>query len=165
MKVTGLLLVSLAAIAAISIFALAKPKSNLTEELPQCVTRSTMLARAQDWVDKHVPYNQQGSYDGYRTDCSGYVSMTWELSKPGLTTSTLHTVSSNITKEQLLIGDAIICEGHHVVFFGGWSDAGKTHYYCYEESTPETGTIKVLKPYPFSVNTTCFHPIRYHGVC
>lgn len=132
MRNSGIVLIGLVAVAAITLFSLSS-SSHLTEEqLPQCVTRSTMLARAQDWVDKHVPYNQQGSYDGYRTDCSGFVSMSWELAKPGLTTSTLHTASSNITKDQLLVGDAMICEGHHVVFFGGWSDAGKTHYYALE---------------------------------
>lgn len=62
--------------------------------------------------------------------------MCWELSKPGLSTSTLHTVSTNITKDALLAGDAIICEGHHVVLFGGWSDSTKTHYVAYEETNP-----------------------------
>lgn len=52
------------------------PEANLKKDL-KCVARSTMIARGQSWVDKHVPYNQQGSYDGYRTDCSGFVSMCW----------------------------------------------------------------------------------------
>ena len=36
-----------------------------------------MNSRGQVWVDKHVPYNHEGTYDGYRTDCSGFVSMCW----------------------------------------------------------------------------------------
>jgi len=43
----------------------------------QCVARSTMISRGQDWVNKHVPYSQEKTYDGYRTDCSGFVSMCW----------------------------------------------------------------------------------------
>jgi hypothetical protein len=64
----------------------------------QCVARSTMISRGQNWVDKHVPYNQGGSYEGYRTDCSGFVSMCWQLPTPGHTTSTLPTVSKTINK-------------------------------------------------------------------
>jgi hypothetical protein len=54
-------------------------ETKLTQEpsAPQCTARSTMISRAQDWADKHIPYNQGGTYDGYRTDCSGYVSMAW----------------------------------------------------------------------------------------
>ena len=93
-----------------------------------CIERKTIVARGQDWVDKHVPYNQGGSHDGYRTDCSGFVSMCWELSKPGLTTQTMHTVSHSITKSELLEGDAIICESTHVLLFEKWSDSSKTHF-------------------------------------
>lgn len=42
-------------------------------------------------------------------DCSGYVSMSWELAKPGLTTYTMHTQSHNITKDHLEKGDAMNC--------------------------------------------------------
>lgn len=104
------------------------PEESSIREKLQCVARNTMIARGQDWVDKHVPYNQQGTHDGYRTDCSGFVSMCWELSKPGLTTSTLHTVANNITKNELQPGDALLCPGHHVVLFVGWSSSDKTHY-------------------------------------
>ncbi len=57
-----------------------------------------MNSRGQVWVDKHVPYNHEGTYDGYRTDCSGFVSMCWLLTKPGLFTYTIQPVIHNITK-------------------------------------------------------------------
>jgi len=50
---------------------------NLTKDGLTCIGRSTIVARGQDWVDKHVPYNQGATHDGYRTDCSGFVSMAW----------------------------------------------------------------------------------------
>jgi hypothetical protein len=69
-----------------------------------------MIARGQNWVDKHVPYDAEGkTYEGYRMDCSGFVSMCWELTKPGLSTGTIHTVSHNITKNDLQPGDALNC--------------------------------------------------------
>lgn len=133
--------------------------------LPTCVSRTTMIDRAQVWVDKHVPYNQGGTYDGYRTDCSGYVSMAWELSKPGLTTQTMHTVAHNISKSQLEKGDALNCDSEHIVLFGGWSDSSQTHYIAYEETKPGEGTVRRVTPYPYWYNTGCFHPIRYNNVC
>ena len=37
-----------------------------------------MISRGQSWVDKKVPYDASGkTYDGYRMDCSGFVSMAW----------------------------------------------------------------------------------------
>ena len=36
-----------------------------------CIASSTIMSRAQVWVNNHVPYNQGGTYQGYREDCSG----------------------------------------------------------------------------------------------
>jgi hypothetical protein len=44
-------------------------------DLGPIITRAQILARAQTWVDAKVPYSQSAYRDGYRTDCSGYVSM------------------------------------------------------------------------------------------
>lgn len=140
-------------------------KENLTKDNLKCTARSTMIARGQSWVDKHVPYNQQGSYDGYRTDCSGFVSMCWELAKPGLTTFTMHTVATNIGKDALQAGDAMNCDSRHIVLFAGWADGGKTQYVAMEEANSSTGTIKRNIPYPYFGGDTCFHPIRYNNVC
>ena len=108
------------------------PMNSDNSTVLQCVARSTMISRGQDWVNKHVPYSQEKTYDGYRTDCSGFVSMCWQLGKPGLTTATLHTVSHDITKNDLQPGDAMNCPSHHVVLFAGWSDSSKTHYTAME---------------------------------
>lgn len=107
------------------------PEANLKKDL-KCVARSTMIARGQSWVDKHVPYNQQGSYDGYRTDCSGFVSMCWELARPGLTTFTMHTVAHNIEKGALAPGDAMNCDSRHIVLFAGWTDGSQSKYVAME---------------------------------
>lgn len=56
------------------------------------------MARGQKWVDKNVPYNQNKTYDGYRTDCSGFVSMCWGVAKPGVSTQGFGSVSTRITK-------------------------------------------------------------------
>ena len=93
--------------------------------------------------------------------------MAWNLNfaKPGLTTSNMHIVSTNITKDKLDNGDAMNCDTRHIVIFGGWTDSTKSHYWSFEESNPSTGTIKSVVPYPFWNNDGCFHPIRYNDVC
>lgn len=54
-------------------------KSLTVEEEPNaCIARSTIISRAQNWIDRHIGYDI-GEVDGYRTDCSGYVSMAWQL--------------------------------------------------------------------------------------
>lgn len=98
----------------------------------KCIGRSTIISRGQNWVDKHVPYNQGGTYDGYRTDCSGFVSMAWMLSKPGLTTYTMGSVSHGISKDSLAAGDAMNCASRHILLFAGWSDSSRTHYVSME---------------------------------
>jgi len=131
----------------------------------RCLARSTVLAKAQVWVNNKVPYNQQGYYDGYREDCSGYVSMSWGLNKPGLTTFTLGTVSHPITKDDLQPGDILLDRSEHVVLFGGWTDSAKTHYVAYEETRPGEGTVKRTTPYPYWYNTNLFLPYRYNAIC
>jgi len=138
---------------------------SLLKEKLQCVSRQTMIAKGQDWVNKHVPYSQEKTYDGYRTDCSGFVSMCWELAKPGLTTFTMHTVSHNITKGELQPGDAMNCDSHHIVLFAGWANAEKTSYIAMEEANTAEGTVKKTIPYPYFNGDSCFHPIRYNSVC
>jgi hypothetical protein len=135
------------------------------EEKFACVARATMIDRAGVWVANHVPYNQGADYDGYREDCSGFVSMAWESAKPGHTTETLPEISKEITKADLLAGDVLLCVTEHVVLFGGWADASHTQYIAYEETRPGEGTVKRVTPYPYWYNTGCFIPHRYNDVC
>lgn len=51
----------------------------LANHQASCTSRENIMQKAQSWVSKYVPYNQKGSYEGYRTDCSGFVSMCWGL--------------------------------------------------------------------------------------
>ena len=68
-----------------------------------CVSRADVIAKGMEWVRDHVPYSQSGSHEGYRTDCSGFASCCWRLSKPGLTTRDFVSagVCSQTSKDQL----------------------------------------------------------------
>src|SRR5262245_13472101 len=65
------------------------------------------LQRAKTWVN--IPYSQVGVYNGYRRDCSGYVSMCWGIAPPGLSTVTLVTQQQmySIDWDKVIAGDAI----------------------------------------------------------
>jgi hypothetical protein len=141
------------------------PSDCKTFAAPQCVERATMIARAQAWVDAKVPYNQGADYQGYREDCSGYVSMAWQLAGPGLTTETLDTVSHAITKAELAPGDVLLCKSEHVVLFGGWVSSAQTQFVAFEETRPGEGTVKRATPYPYWYNTACFQPYRLNTAC
>lgn len=76
------------------------------------ITRKDVLWRAVNiWAPYHVPYNMAGYSNGWRTDCSGYVSMCLNLTseKPGASTETL--VSNGhiheITRDELRPGDMV----------------------------------------------------------
>jgi len=136
-----------------------------TSEGVSCASRSAIIDRAQVWVNNHVPYSQTSTYQGYRTDCSGYVSMAWAVAKPGYTTFTLPSISHPISKNDLQEGDILLCRTEHVVLFGGWTSAARSEYIAYEETRPGEGTVKRATPYPYWYNTGCFLPYRYNSVC
>jgi hypothetical protein len=108
------------------------------------ISRATVLARAQSWVDLKVPYSQTKRFGGYRTDCSGFTSMVWQTSKPGYCTKTLHVVSSVIASSALLPGDALVKPGYHAMVFYGWVDASHTSFVAYEEVGPASAHIHDL---------------------
>lgn len=113
------------------------------------ITRAAILSRAQTWVDVPVPYSQSKYYHGYRTDCSGFTSMSWETKVGGhaysYSTRSLHNVSSVIASQSLQPGDALVKYDYHAKIFYGWVDASHTTYVCYEQTGPTTkSSIKNL---------------------
>ncbi len=98
------------------------------------ITRNSVLSRAQVRVDKPVPYSQSKSYAGYRTDCSGYVSMCWATGT-SYNTRTFHQVSHRIPVSSLEPGDALLKKGYHIRLFYGWVDESHTQYISYESAS------------------------------
>jgi hypothetical protein len=125
-----------------------------------CADVATVFARAQSWLTAWsggpVPYLSSGDpgdwFQGYRRDCSGYVSMALGLNGPGLNTAGLAARSAVIAKTDLRPGDLLINTAPdlrgHVVLFERWSDPSMTRYYGYEQSG-DGGTHHRLIPYPY----------------
>ena len=95
------------------------------------ISRDAVLARGQVRVDRPVPYSQTSYYAGYRTDCSGYVSMCWSTGTSWNTRSFFN-VTHTVPVNQLKPGDALLKAGYHIRMFYGWVDDAHTRYVAYE---------------------------------
>lgn len=115
---------------------------------PKSVTQlgEEIVARARVWVDAKVPYSQLAYRDGYRTDCSGFVSYAWQIQTPDGRTHSPDGVTlanqygSLVEFERLSPGDILDNmrygnEGH-VVIFVKWIEKGVS-FEAYEENGGE----------------------------
>ncbi len=105
-------------------------------------------ARAAVWVTRDVPYSQGATFDGYRTDCSGYLSMAWGLARPGLSTYSLRRVGDFITKPQLRRGDACSAPPPTSCCSTPGRMRSRTSYWGYEESSSQGAVYRVASPIP-----------------
>jgi hypothetical protein len=162
------------------------------------ITRTTIIRRARVWASVKVPYSQTryateaGSAIntvtpvartlGYRTDCSGFVSMSLGLkTKSGaplsLDTAGLPTRLVKISKSKLTKGDVIlrpknlriggkqVAYGHAVVF-SSWADSAKTTYWGLHESSSSHGAVRAKIRWGRSGfgSERGFAPYRYAGI-
>ncbi|MFB0629355.1 hypothetical protein ACEPPI_18650, partial [Streptomyces sp. AB3(2024)] len=133
------------------------------------ITRSEAVARAESWVGKGLKYSWDNTYQGYRTDCSGYVSMGWKLGTPGLDTTRF--VPSGAAswlggKGDLKPGDALLNDAAgasgHIVMFDRWTDSSQTSYMGYEFTG--SGVHHRVIPYPYFSGYGTFRPARSNSI-
>lgn len=122
-------------------------------DIPNCpvvTDRDKAINRATTWLTAGpnggpVPYSQSTKKNGYRTDCSGYVSMALQLPKGewgGPNTEALATSTytrpmasmANLKKGDLVIDKTGSSTTRHVVIFEKWTSSAKTSYWAYEQS-------------------------------
>jgi peptidoglycan hydrolase-like protein with peptidoglycan-binding domain len=132
-------------------------------------SRADIIRRARAWVAEKVPYSMTGYWsDGYRQDCSGFVSMAWGL--PGNEwTGTLHEYGERIGKDDLEPGDILLFHntddpenGSHVVIFGGWTDHTRSSYTAYEATRPYAR--RQATPYAYWAHSDQYVAYRYKGL-
>ncbi|MFF9908991.1 hypothetical protein [Streptomyces sp. NPDC013457] len=119
------------------------------------VTREQIINRAQSWVKQKVPYSQTAWWPDkatggpYRQDCSGFVSMAWQLPTSD-TTLTLPRRAHPIAVKDLKPGDILNSRGH-VILFGAWNNQAKGTFTFYQASRPghpagkSTGSIHAAR--------------------
>jgi hypothetical protein len=146
-----------------------KPAGPVSPADAPATTRTDIINRAKTWIAAKVPYSMEDYWsDGYRQDCSGYVSMAWGL--PGNEwTGSLGEYGVKIAKEELQPGDILLFhnpdnpeKGSHVVIFGGWTDYTHTKYTAYEQTPPHAR--RQSTPYAYWSNSDRYVPYRYKGV-
>jgi putative cell wall-binding protein len=170
------------------------------------ISRDVVLDRGKVWVNytrtvggkkvTGVPYSQSKwalesgspvptstvnkSSAGYRTDCSGFASMAYNLrdskGRPySECTAGFGAKGSKkyfqISKAQLLPGDMVLASavwgapGPHAIIFAGWVDAAQTQFWAMEQtsSSSHNGTILHARSWKAAVDRK-FRPYRYSGL-
>lgn len=130
---------------------------------PMRLSASEILDRARTWVDAEVPYRMNEYWsDGYRQDCSGFVSMAWGLNRSEWTGS-LPRFAYRIGVDDLEPGDILLYQsrrsphgGSHVRIFAGWADEEHTAYNAYEQAPPHTQMSEIPLP-----PDSGYRPYRY----
>ncbi|WP_327367593.1 peptidoglycan-binding protein [Streptomyces sp. NBC_01217] len=140
-----------------------------TEPALRKTSRAAIVNRAKKWVSSQVPYSMSKYWsDGYRQDCSGYVSMAWSL-RGNEWTGSLAKFGTRIAREKLQPGDILLfhnpanpAKGSHVTIFGGWTDYTHTHYTAYEQTKPHAR--KQTTPMAYWTNSGSYVAYRYKGL-
>jgi hypothetical protein len=102
--------------------------------------RRTVIDRAFTWWDAQVPYSQSRYYRGYRTDCSGFISMAWQLGTSYTTANFVNGGGESFilgSYNSLQPGDALVRRSNgagHIVLFLGWNNSAKTSACVMEQS-------------------------------
>ncbi|WP_197084700.1 hypothetical protein, partial [Saccharothrix sp. ST-888] len=152
------------------------PAGPVTDPLGQAgqpISRADVIARAQSWVAENVPYSQSVYYtDGngtYRTDCSGFISMAWNLPSSGAdnwgaTTWTLPDFATRLgSLDELQAGDMIDKTDQHVVLFKQWADAAHSAAVVLELARPGTKARQSTYTRAY-LNANDFLPFRYDRI-
>ena len=130
--------------------------------------RTAIIDRAKSWLDANVQYSMGAYYQGYRTDCSGFVSMAWQLGTSA-STGTLPNYSRYINWSELLPGDAILRPSGngfpygHVMIFEGWTDASKTRYSYYHLANENQDMDRDSASTGSGADGGDYRPIRWDG--
>jgi hypothetical protein len=111
--------------------------------IPSPSKRQWIVWRANTWVTDHVPYDPSKTHDGYRQDCSGYVSFAWQLTKPGTSPGGMSAYSYQIPFDSLRQGDALNNPSAHTMLFVKWVNQSIGTFIAYEEGNPATGTRQI----------------------
>ena len=145
------------------------------------VSGADVILRARGWMRARpaVPYSQLHRFlnpsdfygdnagddpaNGWREDCSGFVSYAWGLPGPGYVTSTMLGITRVISWSALQPGDALLIPGH-VALFARWDDAAHSTYTLWEEADSQSGTVARSGISRTDSYWSTYAPVRYNGI-
>lgn len=168
-----------AVVAAFLAFALVGVPTAASVQVEQ-VTRAELLSRAATWLTANngdrVPYSMEKYWtDGYRQDCSGFVSMAAELGnedpRGGPNTELLATgrFTTPVAVADMLPGDLFVDpvdepgeDFRHVVIFERWTKPDRSEYLAFEQRGG-VGTDHRPLTYGLEPNSK-YRPVRLKNV-
>jgi hypothetical protein len=126
--------------------------------------RREAIERGFEWYDDHVPYSQSRSHDGYRTDCSGFVSMCWKTGTSYTTASFIAGAASSAlgSYNNLEPADALVYRSGshgHIVLFLAWNDAAHSAA-CVLEQASTASDMQFRARSTSSLHASGFRAIR-----
>lgn len=128
-------------------------------------SRRTAIERGFRWLDARVPYSQSRVREGYRTDCSGFISMCWGLDRsyttPYFANGTAHDDMLR-SYEDLQPADALVYRSGthgHIVLFLGWDDDAHTSA-CVLEQASTKSDMQFRARSTSSLHSAGYHPVR-----
>lgn len=135
----------MAASIAVSAINLAAPSSAAAApKKARTINRRQVIERGANWVKRRVPYSQSRYKNGYRTDCSGFVSMAWQTGT-SYTTRSMGSVSKRISVKNIRPGDAVLAPGH-IVLFVKWKNKRARTFVAYEQpGSGKTARKRIIK--------------------
>ena len=127
--------------------------------------RREILERGFTWFDDKVSYSQSRSHGGFRTDCSGFVSMAWQLSQSFTTASFANGTAENSKLSgyaSLRPGDALVRrsgKSGHIVLFLGWDDDDQSSA-CVLEQASTALDMQFRPRSASSLRSSGYKPVR-----
>lgn len=136
------------------------------------IARQEVAGRAENWISRKIRYDWDQKTDGYRRDCSGYVSRSLGIptnSNGGPNTVSLRNYVNPISRSQLKLGDIIGKIGAgtegangHVLLFKRWVNSST--YEAYELHGPTGSLVGVYRhTFPFD-GKSGFASYRYKKI-
>mmetsp|Transcript_10664 Transcript_10664/g.19561 ORF Transcript_10664/g.19561 Transcript_10664/m.19561 type:complete len:254 (+) Transcript_10664:80-841(+) len=157
-----------------------------------CPRRQSVLKRSKIWLDDNVTYEFKHFHEGYRTQCSGFVSWAWGIPNPDPhDTPRCYNLEKRglakvIGKDDMRPGDAMVCNvrkyplkgadkpnrkrgeqaGGHCLIFEQWVNEAKTSYIGWELCSDATckGMTRRIIPYPYYYKKSCWEPMRHLNI-
>ncbi len=156
----------------------------------EAISTSDVMSCADQWVSLQVPYcggvnggtdyicggtcqRPAAAWDHFRSDCSGFVSWCWQIPSDPTTSGYMSDVGGangwhTIALSDLAAGDALVCDGHMMLFS---KMVSATQAEIYEESNCGKVAHKTVKSFTasgqtlkFQYDSRTYHAIRRNGI-
>ncbi|NNG34937.1 NlpC/P60 family protein [Nakamurella aerolata] len=136
------------------------------------IGRQEIIDRGWRRYHQRPRYSWTSQTEGFRNDCSGFVSYAWNTlpqGNNGWTTYSLPQITHRISAAELRAGDILLWVGNqaeqtgHVQLFLGWTDAARSRFQVLEHGGGNSG-VEPPEFNTYSAIRAGYYPARYNKV-